>query len=247
MDDANGGGAASDSAWAGAGDGACAGGGGAIVSDAAVIDAASAGDAASVTEVAPASEPTPAADGAAVPTWWPPGATAEDVAEARRLYEMTATPVPEIWGKFGWTEYRLRKLQRAEGWTMRAAVAMPGPLRGRKPIGADRIEFRLHRLIVFGIGILERRAADAGLDAANAQVLVSLARAQEVMMRSARQNNQAVTEKKNKNDGTDFRDDPVWLAAEFARRFAGVPAPQGEGAGRVVRELDDRRAEDVSR
>ena len=177
---------------------------------------------------------------------WPPGATEADVAEARRLYELTGTPVSAIRSKFAWSENEFRKLRLVEEWTPRPSAVTPGPLRGRRPVGADAVEFRLNRLIVFGIGTLEQRAAKDGVDEQTARTLAALCRAQEIMMRSVRQKNM-LREKKNKNDGTDFRDDPLWLAAEFARRIHGVRAPGLGGAGRALRELDAGRAEDVPR
>jgi hypothetical protein len=113
-------------------------------------------------------------------------------------------------------------------------------------LGVDNIELRLNRLITFGVALLERQTAEHGIDEPKARALAALCRAQEIMMRSVRQKNM-LREKKNKNDGTDFRDDPVWLAAEFARRIYGVQAPGRGGAGSALRELAGRGTEEVSR
>ncbi len=176
---------------------------------------------------------------------WPPGATAEDVAEARRLYELTGTPVSAIRERFRWTAWYFQKLRVRDGWTARPRIAEPGPMLGRKPVGADAIAFRLNRLIAFGVATLERRAAADGMEEAGSRALVALCRAQEIMMRADR--TRKLREKKNKNDGTDFRDDPVWLAAEFARRLSNVLAPQVRGAEGELRELAGRRPEEVPR
>ncbi len=179
------------------------------------------------------------------PAHWPPGATEADVAEARRLYELTGTPVEAIRERFKWSAWQLRKLREREGWTTRPSATTRDPLRGLRRAGADAVEFRMNRLIVFGIGMLEQRAATDGFDEQNARTLVALCRAQEIMMRADRM--KTIREKKNKNDGTDFRDDPLWLAAEFARRISSLHAPEEDGAGSLLRELDDPGAEDVSR
>jgi hypothetical protein len=176
---------------------------------------------------------------------WPPGATTEDVAEARRLYELTATPVTTILKQFGWTEYRLRKLARFEGWTLRPAVTRGGLAAFRKRIGVELAEYRLNRLIGYGIDILEKEAVDRGVSEAHARTLAALCRAQEIMMRSLRAG--TLREKKNKNDGIDFRDDPEWLATEFARRNPGMAIADVRGEGGALQELDTGPAADASR
>lgn len=180
--------------------------------------------------------------------WWPAGATAEVVAEARRHYELTGMPVSAIQSKFRWTAWQLRKLRENEQWTTRPAVATPGPLQGRKAVGAEAATFRLRRLIVFGIGMLERKTAGEGMNEGNAEALVALCRAQEIMMRLERAKNGTIREKKKNDDGVDFRDDPLWLAAEFARRNSPVAGRADvRGEGRVLQDVEPGRAADASR
>ena len=178
---------------------------------------------------------------------WPHRATAEDVAEARRLYEATATSVETIRRQFGWTKNALRRLAKYENWTMRPPAARGGPMAGRKPIGPEMLVFKLNRLITYGIGILEEEAATRGVDEPGARKLTALCRAQEIMMRIERMKNAAIREKKNKDDGYDFRDDPIWLAAEFARRTFGLAGADAGGAAGVVRDVERGSEADASR
>jgi hypothetical protein len=145
----------------------------------------------------------------------------------RRAYELTAEPVASLQQRFGLSPYRFQKLRIEGGWTPRPQIARPGPLQGHKPIGAEALDFRLSRLVAIGTGMLERKVADEGMTEANARTLKELCRAQETRMRSTRNEKAAkAREKKNIDDGHDFRDDPNWLKAEFGRRLDLIFGPE---------------------
>jgi hypothetical protein len=157
--------------------------------------------------------------------------------EVRRLYELTGTPVSAIQERFGVTPWEFRKARVAGNWTTRPQVARPGALQGHKPIGEESIEFRLNRLIVVGIDVLEKQVADNGFDEERARTLRELCRAQEIRMRSKRTEKAAkAREKKNNDAGQDYRDDPEWLLAEINRKLGRLAARDearggAEGAG----------------
>lgn len=160
---------------------------------------------------------------------------APDFEELRRAYELTAEPVKSIRERFGLTKYRLEKLRIQHGWTTRRQIAKPGPLSEYEsylPVGAEAVDLRLNRLVVIGIAMLERKVADEGMTETNARTLKELCRAQETRMRSTRNEKAAkAREKKNTDDGHDFRDDPNWLKAELARRLDQIFGPESVGSG----------------
>lgn len=173
---------------------------------------------------------------------------AVDWEAVRRAYELSGESVAAIQRRFGVTPSQLRRRRVGEGWTTRPAVATPGPQQGRKPIGEESLDFRLNRLLTVGLAMLEKRIGEEGMTETNARTLTELARAQEIRMRSMRTHKAAkAREKKNKNAGQHFRDDPAWLLAEINRRldrlteeaepreetYASEKNPRGERAGRA--------------
>jgi hypothetical protein len=136
----------------------------------------------------------------------------------RRAYELTAEPVRSIERRFGLTQYQLAKLRISERWTTRPQAAKPGPLSGRKPLGSEALEFRLNRLVVLGLTMLERRLSTKGLLEEDARTLRELCRAAEIMKRAAR-TEKAAKAREKKNDAHDFRNDPAWLRAEIDRKL----------------------------
>lgn len=169
-----------------------------------------------------------------------------DWREVRRVYELGADSVPAIIERFGLKPYQLRKVREAENWTTRRPAAKPGPLQGHKPVGADALDFRLHRLVAIGTGMLEQKVAEQGMTEANARTLRELCRAQEIRMRSTRSEKAAkAREKKNNDAGHDFRDDPAWLRAELTRRLEHLTRG-GADSGASPRGRVDEGAEEVS-
>ena len=155
-----------------------------------------------------------------------------DLKELRRVYELGADSIPAILERFGLTAWEFRKLREGGDWTIRKPAAEPGPLQGHKPIGEEALDLRLHRLVAIGTAMLERKIADEGMTEANARTLKELCHAQEIRMRSTRNEKAAkAREKKNNDDGADFRDDPNWLKAEFARRLDLVFGPDDGPSG----------------
>ena len=155
-----------------------------------------------------------------------------DLEELRRVYELGADSIPAILERFGLKVSQLRKLREDGNWTTRPRVAVPGALQGHKPVGEEALELRLNRLVAIGTAMLERKIADEGMTEANARTLKELCHAQEIRMRSTRNEKAAkAREKKNNDDGADFRDDPNWLRAEFARRLDQIFGPDSVGGG----------------
>lgn len=152
--------------------------------------------------------------------------------EVRRVYELGANSIPAILERFGLTPYQLRKRREDENWATRPRVAEPGALQGYKPVGEEALDLRLHRLVAIGTAMLERKIADEGMTEENARTLKELCHAQEIRMRSTRNEKAAkAREKKNNDDGADFRDDPNWLRAEFNRRLDHVFGPERMDSG----------------
>jgi hypothetical protein len=78
--------------------------------------------------------------------------------------------------------------------------------------------------------MLEKRLAEEGLTEGNARTLTELCRAQEIRMRSTRNEKAAkAREKKNNDAGQDYRDDPAWARAELKRRIRQIRAAIGLG------------------
>jgi hypothetical protein len=153
-----------------------------------------------------------------------------DWAEVRRAYELTGEGVASIQRRFGLTPSQFRKHRVDGGWATRPAVAQPGPLQGTKPVGDETIEYRLNRLVTIGLAMLEKRVGEEGMTEANARTLTEIARAQEIRMRSKRNEKAAkAREKKNNDAGYDFRDDPEWLLAELTRRLDRISAHARQG------------------
>ena len=154
--------------------------------------------------------------------------------ELRRAYELTAEPVKSICKRFGLTRYRLEKLRLTHCWTPRRQIAKNDPLAEHEsylPIGAEAVDLALNRLVAIGTAMLKKKIADEGMTEANARTLKELCRAQETRMRATRNEKAAkAREKKNNDDGYDFRDDPNWLKAEFARRLDLVFGPDSGGS-----------------
>ena len=164
---------------------------------------------------------------------------AVDWAEVRRAYELGAESVASVQRRFGLTPYQLRRVREDEDWTKREPVIKPGPLQGHKAVGVDSLELKLNKLVAIGIAMLEQKVADEGMTETNARTLNELCRAQETRMRSTRNEKAAkAREKKNTDDGQDFRDDPAWLDAEFKRRLNRMLDAEGEAGG--VGPADDR-------
>ncbi len=134
--------------------------------------------------------------------------------------------------RFKLSKHRLRTRQRHEGWTVRRQVATPYRLPHRKPVGADEIGFRLNRLLVNELAMLERRLAEEGMSEANARTLVELCRAEEIRMRSIA--NKAKTAKtretKDHDDGADASADEGWLRTELKKRIHRIRAAVGRGS-----------------
>ena len=169
------------------------------------------------------------------------GGEVVDWAEVRRAYELGAESVASIQRRFGLTPYQLRRVREDEDWTKREPVIKPGPLQGHKAVGVDSLELKLNKLVAIGIAMLEQKVADEGMTETNARTLNELCRAQETRMRSTRNEKAAkAREKKNTDDGHDFRDDPAWLDAEFKRRLDRMLDAEGEAGG--VGPADDRGA-----
>jgi transposase-like protein len=151
----------------------------------------------------------------------PAAASAVDWNEVRRAYELSGESVASIRRRFGLTPHALRVVRVAEGWTPRPPIAKPGPLQGKKPVGSEALELRLSRLLAVGVAMLEKRLAEEGMTETNARTLTELVRAQEITMRSKRNEKAAKARETKKHDaGYDFRDDPAWLDAEIDRRIA---------------------------
>ena len=152
-----------------------------------------------------------------------------DWAEVRRAYELSGEAVASIQRRFALTPRELRKAREGGDWATRAAVAEPGALQGRKPVGHDAVELKLNRLVVIGTAMLEKRLAEEGLTEANARTLVELCRAEELRMRTTRQKTGKTRETKNHDADYDFRDDPAWLRAELNRRLDRLFGPEAMG------------------
>ncbi len=149
-----------------------------------------------------------------------PGAAADvDWAEVRRAYELSGETVVSIQNRFGLTQYKLTKQRVAEGWTTRLPVAKPGPRPRRKSVGSEVLGFRLNRLLIIGVAMLDKRLIEEGMTEANARMATELCRAEELRMRSTRTKTGKTRETKNHDAGYDFRDDPAWLRAELNRRL----------------------------
>ena len=139
--------------------------------------------------------------------------------EVRRAYELTNETVPAIRKRFGLSVHDLRARRIAEAWTARPPIAQPGKLPRRVPAGADALQLKLNKLLVVGVAMLEKRLADEGMTEGNARTLTELCRAEEIRMRSKRNEKAAKARETKKHDaGYDFRDDPAWLDAEIDRR-----------------------------
>jgi len=127
----------------------------------------------------------------------------------RRAYELSGESVAAIRERFGLTVSELRSRRIAEGWTARPAVAEKSRLPYRKALGPELLELRLNKLMTTGVAMLEKRLAEEGLTEANARTLTELVRAQEMRMRSKRNEKAAKARETKKHDaGYDFRDDP---------------------------------------
>jgi hypothetical protein len=163
---------------------------------------------------------------------------AERIEAVRRAYELTREPVPSICKRFGLTKFGLQTLRLKHGWTARPQIARPGPLQGQEgqwPLASEAVDYRLNRIVAIGLDMLERKIADEGMTEANARTLKELCHAQEIRMRSTRNEKAAkAREKKSDDAGHDFRDDPNWLKAEFSRRLDLIFGPDSSGSG--VRE-----------
>ncbi len=160
-------------------------------------------------------------------------ASAVDWEEVRRAYELSGEAVSAIRARFGLTASELRRVRVGEGWTTRPPVAKPGPLQGTKPVGSEALALRLSRLLAVGIAMLERRLADEGMTEGNARTLTELCRAEEIRMRSKRNEKAAKARETKKHDaGYDFRDDPAWLEAELNRRLDRLSQPSGSRGDR---------------
>lgn len=172
-----------------------------------------------------------------------------DWAEVRRVYELGNEPVSAIRARFGLSAYRLASRRVAEGWTARPPVAKPLGLPKVAPAGIDELEFRLHRTIVIGQQMLNKRLAEEGVNEANARTAAELCRAMEILMRIARRKTGKTRETKNDDAGYDFRDDPAWLNAELDRRIERLYGPtrdvedsperDGRGEASVRREVGE--------
>ncbi len=157
-----------------------------------------------------------------------------DLDALRRAYELSGETVASIQERFGLTAWQLRKHRERGGWTTRQPAAAPGLLRGHKPIGEEALELRLNRLVAIGAAMLERRLAKEGMTEANARMLTELCRAQESRMRTIKNKNGRIREKKNNDAGRDLRDDPDWLIAELSRRLDRLSeADAADGAARA--------------
>jgi hypothetical protein len=140
-------------------------------------------------------------------------------------------PVSAIREAFGLTAYRFRLMRTEGGWVARPAVAKPGPLQGRRPAAEEAAASRLTGLVTIGLAMLEKRIAEEGMNEANARTLTELMRAQEISMRTRRNEKAAkAREKKSKDARDDFRDDPDWLIAEITRKLDRI-AEAGSGRG----------------
>jgi len=123
-------------------------------------------------------------------------------------YELSGDTVASIRARFGLSVHDLRQRRVAERWTARPQVARTGPLPmplRRLAVGSEAIEFRLNRLLILGIALLEKRLAEEGLTDANARTLTELCRAEESRMRTTRQKTGKTRETKNHDAGHDFR------------------------------------------
>jgi hypothetical protein len=158
-----------------------------------------------------------------------------DWAEVRRVYELSEETVGAILDRFGLSRYQLEKRRVAEGWTTRPQIARPGMPKRPGSIGSQALAYRMNRLFTLGLAMLEKKVDEEGMTETNARTLTELARAQEITMRSTRNEKAAkAREKKNTDAGRDFRDDPAWLIAEIERKLGrlaeGNEARRTEGA-----------------
>jgi hypothetical protein len=142
--------------------------------------------------------------------------------------------VAEIRARFGLTEGELRGMRLRGGWTARTGIAEPGPLTERsRPLGRESHQYRLNRLLTVGVAMLETKVGEEGMNEANARALTELMRAQEISMRSRRNEKAAkAREKKNSDAGYDFRDDPDWLIAEINRKIDRIAQAGDAGGGK---------------
>ncbi|MGH6925266.1 MAG: hypothetical protein ACRED5_16155 [Propylenella sp.] len=164
-----------------------------------------------------------------------------DWEEVRRVYELTGESVASIQRRFVLTPSQLRKRREDEEWMTRPAVAQPGPLQGHRAVGEEALDLKLNRIVAIGAAMLELRLAKEGMTEANARTLRELCRAQEIRMRSTRNEKAAkAREKKNNDAGYDFRDDPEWLLAELTRRLDRISAHARQGGAGRSREGDAR-------
>jgi hypothetical protein len=162
--------------------------------------------------------------------------------EARRLYELTKTPVSAIRERFGWTPHQLRKIRKRWNWSARPQRGRASPLSGIRPLREEALEYQLNRLVTIGTVMLGRKFADEGMTEANARTLRELCRAQESRMRTTRIKNGKIRETKSDDVGGDYRNDPDWLIAELRRRLVG-PHPENAGSGPADAAGTDKEGE----
>jgi hypothetical protein len=144
-------------------------------------------------------------------------------------------PVSAIREAFGLSEGELRGMRISGGWTARTGIAEPGPLAGERELGRQSHQYRLNRLMTAGVTMLEAKVGEEGITEAHARTLTELMRAQEISMRTRRNEKAAKARERKSKDARDesredFRDDPDWLIAEIGRKLDRI-AEAGRGRG----------------
>jgi len=98
--------------------------------------------------------------------------------------------------------------------------------------GDESVGDRLGRVIAVGLAVLEQRFEEGDVTLAHTRTLTELCRAEEIRMRSMRSEKAGkAREKKNKNGGPDYRNDPDWLLSEINRRLDRLSRRGAGGSG----------------
>ena len=140
-------------------------------------------------------------------------------------YEFSSMSVAAIQEKYGLSEWRLKRMQRAGKWTMRPQRGR-GPIEGAPPAGADALAFRLNRLITHGLAMLEHGVAEEGWTEGNLRMLNELCRATRTM--HAILNKKAVKARETTDDDAARSDDPAQILRELAARFDRIREESAE-------------------
>jgi hypothetical protein len=82
----------------------------------------------------------------------------------REAYELSDESVSAIEKRFGLTKHQLTRARLTGRWTTRPPVAKRKPiLPRRRAVGTDIIAYRLNKLLVVGMALLETRLAEDGI------------------------------------------------------------------------------------